>query len=117
MPNHHPCLADLLPAGSEVGEVGEVAALLLAVPTGDLRLHLNRPHPVLLGDTDRSILSQHSTTEPEVPSHPHRQYLFLFRSATGFQTILSVVNKAKTNYYLYGFLGQIATLRSIKITL
>ena len=78
MPNHHPCLADLLPAGSEVGEVGEVAALLLAVPTGDLRLHLNRPHPVLLGDADRSILSQHSTTEPGVPSHPHRQYLFLF---------------------------------------
>ena len=69
MAGQYPCLADLLPAGSEVGEVGEVAALLLAVAAGDLRLHLHRPHPVLLGDTHRPALSQHPATEPGFPSH------------------------------------------------
>ena len=76
MAGQYPCLADLLPAGCEVGEVGEVAALLLAVAAGDLRLHLHRPHSVLLGHTHRPALSQHPRTEPGYPSHLQKYFCF-----------------------------------------
>ena len=69
--SQHPCLADLLPARCEGRDVGEVAALLLAVTTLHHGVHLHGLDPVLLGYTQRSILSQHSNTGPAFPLHLH----------------------------------------------